>query len=572
MAEFVAHEVQVAASAGSQGNEPYHFVEGKTAVHDQISLVAAHAPVHILVHQAENDGLVSHQGLIVALGIGDGLLVGALVGQFVPYSAHAPLLVLELFDPFYPVVGYAHGHTEVKAHPAGGERSCKTRHSAHVLGYRDSLGVDFVYEHICKRQILDRVLIDSPVEIQGVVAESLAQPVIPVQHTGHSVEAEAVKVILLHPVLAVRKQEVFDFILPVVETPRAPGRMMSSGAGIEVQVVPPVEAAQAFGLVAHGVRVDYIHNDGNAPCVGVIDKCLELLRSAEAGAESKEIGHLIAERPVVGMLLQGHYLKDVVAQGSHSRKDLKAELLECADLLLLAAHSYMALVDERMGPASDLAVLPHIRRGVPYLGAEQLGLGILDSPCHIGGQPLSPSARPLYPQFVQISVMQEHRGQPKLPVALSYRGESISLYPFPIVEISNQKDAGGIGSPLPYHPLLTFPMERIVKMVIDPGTHRALPGELLALREDTLATRQNRSLVGFKPRISFENRLHFFRGAFFFAGHRFSSVLVFSVLKYVRHSLTSSAERLMHLSISSSPVEGSSTLWSISSSSRTALL
>src|SRR5574344_817403 len=171
MAEFISHEVQVSSSAGSKGHETDHLVQGDASVDKKILRALVHGKIHFLVHKTEDYGLVPDQGLIVTFSIRDGMLLCALVGQLPPDSAHAPLLVRELLNPFDPVVCDAHGHAEVKTDAADTKRCGETGHSA--------------------------------VEIIRIIAEILAETVIPVDHAGDTVEAESVNVIFLHPVFAV---------------------------------------------------------------------------------------------------------------------------------------------------------------------------------------------------------------------------------------------------------------------------------------------------------------------------------------------------------------------------------
>ena len=63
--------------------------------------------------------------------------------------------------------------------------------------------------------------------------------------------------------------------------------------------------------------MDDIHHHCDTSSVRVIHQMLELFRSPEPGGQCIEIGHLIAERPVVRMLLQGHYLQRVIAKFLH---------------------------------------------------------------------------------------------------------------------------------------------------------------------------------------------------------------------------------------------------------------
>ena len=76
---------------------------------------------------------------------------------------------------------------------------------------------------------------------------------VPVNHAGDTVETETVKMVFLHPELAVGQQETDHFIFPIIKTPRAPCRMVSLRAMVEVQVVPSVEKAEAFRLIVHTV-------------------------------------------------------------------------------------------------------------------------------------------------------------------------------------------------------------------------------------------------------------------------------------------------------------------------------
>ena len=402
--EFIAHEIEVAAPAGGCCDKANQLVQCNAPVHYWVRLILAHAEVHFLVDEAEDYGFVSHQCLVVALGIAYRLLIGALVGKLPPYSAHAPLLVREFLDPFDPVVGNAHCHPEVESYASGLEGSGQTGHSAHIFGNGESLGVDLVNQHIGQPEVGHRVLINALVEIQRVVTEVGTEAVVPVQHAGHSVEAESVQVILFHPVFAVGEQEVFHFVLAIIEAACAPGRVMSRRARIEVQVFPAVQQAKAFGFIAHGVRMDYIHDDGYTCSMGFIHQPLELFRSAEAGTQREEARYLITEGAVVRMLLQRHDLQGVVAKPLDSRQHGTAEVIESGHGFFLTAHAYVALVDERMRPGPGPAMLPLVRSRIPDLGAENLCVGVLHHACCVGRDALSPTAWPLYPQFVQGSV------------------------------------------------------------------------------------------------------------------------------------------------------------------------
>lgn len=53
--------------------------------------------VHLLVHEPERNGLVADKGLVMTLGVRDGLLVMATVNEGPHNVPHVPVFVFELF-------------------------------------------------------------------------------------------------------------------------------------------------------------------------------------------------------------------------------------------------------------------------------------------------------------------------------------------------------------------------------------------------------------------------------------------------------------------------------------------
>ena len=72
---------------------------------------------------------------------------------------------------------------------------------------------------------------------RGGYISGFASIVVPVEHAGHAVEAEAVQVVFRHPVLAVGQEEVPGLVLAIVEAAGAPGGMPALGAFVEIQVL-----------------------------------------------------------------------------------------------------------------------------------------------------------------------------------------------------------------------------------------------------------------------------------------------------------------------------------------------
>ena len=480
MAEFVAHEIQVAVAGGSGRDQADEFVQGDTPFHHIVLRTLVHAEVHFLVHEAEDDGLVAHQRLVMAFGIGDGLFLRALAREFPPHFAHGPLFVAAFLDPLDPVVGHAHAHAEVEAHAEGLEGGCQARHGRYILGDGDAVGIHLFHQLGGQGQVNHGVFVHAAVEVQAVIAEILAQTVVPVQHGGNAVEAETVDVVFLHPVFHIGQQVIAGFVLAVVEAAGAPGRMVALRAAVEVEIIRAVEFGQAFQGVLHAVAVHDVHDHGNAFTVGVVHQGLELLGRAETGAQRKEITYLIAERAVIRVLLQRHDLDGVVAQFFHARQHLFAEFLEGTHLLLFRRHADMAFVDERMGPLAGVAVLPDKLLGrSPHLGAEHFGHFVLHYAGGIGGQALSPAAGPFDVQFVQLAVPEEHFRNLQFPVAVPQGLEGIAVRALPVVEIADEEDLVGIGGKLPEHPAAIGALvQAVIHVVVHGILQQAVAGNV----------------------------------------------------------------------------------------------
>ena len=196
------------------------------------------------------------------------------------------------------------------------------------------------------------------------------------------------------------------------------------------------------------------------------------------------------------MLLKGHDLEGVVAELGHLGKDVPAEVLEGGDLLFLGAHTDMALINEGMGALPGALVLPDVRLGrIPDLGAEDLGVRVLNAAGHIGGQPLSPAAGPLDEEFVQHSVRKEHARNGQFPVAAADRVQGVGVGALPVVAFADQVDPGGVGRPFPQHPSsLGRLVKAVVEMIVD-GIVQGLPArELLPAGENRLVPAVNRRL------------------------------------------------------------------------------
>ena len=150
VSEFVAHEVEVCLAARRDGHQTYHLVQGHAAVDEYVLGFAVHRVVHQTVHQTEGYGLVTHECLIVRLGIGYGLDTGQTVCHDRPHLPNVPILVGCILEHLDPEVGYRHAEAVVEPHAAVVWREADAGHAAYLLGYGYGRGAEVMHQTVCE--------------------------------------------------------------------------------------------------------------------------------------------------------------------------------------------------------------------------------------------------------------------------------------------------------------------------------------------------------------------------------------------------------------------------------------
>ena len=174
MTELIPHEGQVAAVDGGGGHESDHLMQGYTAVCHIGRVTVLEMPVHIRIHEAEDNRLVAYQRLIVALRVGDGLLVLAPVRHLKQDMSGFPVFVLHLFDILDPEIRNTHRQAVIEAYTAIFYLRSQTRHAAHLLCDGDSIGLYLMNHFVSECQIHDRVAVFVAAEVRAVTVEVLA--------------------------------------------------------------------------------------------------------------------------------------------------------------------------------------------------------------------------------------------------------------------------------------------------------------------------------------------------------------------------------------------------------------
>ena len=217
MSEFIAHEIQITAVDGCCRSKTDHLVQGYATVYHFCLVSLPEVPVHIRVHQTEDDCLVAHQCLIMRLAVRDGLLVHTTVFDFPEDGRRLPCLIGQFLDGLDPVVRDVHGHTIVEAITAILKPGSQTGHARHLFCNGKRILVDFMDKAVGQSKVADGIIIFMSVEVITIVAESLSQSMAVIKHRSDTIKAEAVEMIFFQPVFAVGEEEVENLILSIVK-------------------------------------------------------------------------------------------------------------------------------------------------------------------------------------------------------------------------------------------------------------------------------------------------------------------------------------------------------------------
>ena len=205
MSELITHKVQIAAIDGSQCHQTDHLVQGYATLGHTINVFFREVPVHIGIYQTEDDSLVAHQRLVVTLTIRNRLLVRTAVLHFPENATGLPVLVTQFLNGLDPIIWDVHGHAIVETKTTVFELGSQSRHTAHLLSNSDGVGIHLVNQAIGQREIANGIVVLATIEVVGIATECLAQSMTVIEHRGDAVETEAIKLIFLKPITAVRK-------------------------------------------------------------------------------------------------------------------------------------------------------------------------------------------------------------------------------------------------------------------------------------------------------------------------------------------------------------------------------
>ena len=270
----------------------------------------------------------------MAFHIGNGRRIAE--RELIPQVAEVPVLIPCFLGKFDPQIGDPHAEAVIKPDAAVRNLFAHSRHTGHVLRHGNGRRFHFADQFVGELEIGHGVHIRVHGEILVERTEIRSECMVEIQHGGHAVKAEAVKMVFLQPESQIAQQEMQHFRLAVVEALGAPGRVVASAALVEELIGCAVKQIDALQRIADGVGMHHIQQNANAHAVRPVHKIFQILGVTEAAGSCIEAAHLIAEGSIEGMLHHRHQLDGVIAEILHMRKHLVGKLAVGGDAVILA--------------------------------------------------------------------------------------------------------------------------------------------------------------------------------------------------------------------------------------------
>ena len=154
---------------------------------------------------------------------------------------------------------------------------------------------------------------------------SALSPVVQVEHGGHRVHPDAVRVIFLRPEESIRDQEIADLVPRIVEDEGSPVRMASPHR-VRILIESPSVKGGEPPAVPRKMCGRPVQDDADPLLVKAVDEVLEILRTPEAGARRVIAGDLVAPGLIEGVFHHRHELHMGIALGLHIGCDLLRKL------------------------------------------------------------------------------------------------------------------------------------------------------------------------------------------------------------------------------------------------------
>ena len=165
------------------------------------------------------------------------------------------------------------------------------------------------------------------------------------------------------------------------------------------------------------------------------------------------------------MLLNGHELNGVIARPLDAGQHIVGKFPVAANALFFLGHAHMAFIDkERLAfGTAKVRIRPGIGRARPDLAVEAPGIGVLNHPADIQGNPVAHLAGGLGDLNLYQGKMGKRifSGQRDFPCSVPHGPKGMAL-PVPMVKITDEMQGPGMRRPFPIDPTIPRPVESVI--------------------------------------------------------------------------------------------------------------
>ena len=242
--------------------------------------------------------------------------------------------------------------------------------------------------------------------------------------------------------------------------------------------------------------------------MGVVDEGLQFVGGAKAAGGSEEVGDVVTEGPIVGVLGDGHHLDGVVAKASDTREDEGAEFLIGADAFALGGDAKVGFVDAGGGGLGRGRIFPLIRVvGMPNGAGELVVLGVLECVAGERGEAEMGAIVAHDTDFVVREMGEGVGGESEGPVTFLIASGGMGVV-VPVVEVAYERKLMSAGGIFAISPFLVFLIEEKSVGAVEVGV--CFEGRVSQFFKKAVSSADDGIVVGSEPRV-FRDEGKFFR-------------------------------------------------------------
>ena len=176
---------------------------------------------------------------------------------------------------------------------------------------------------------------------------------IEIDHAGHTVETEAVKMKLLQPELHVGEEKAKHLPFAVIKDLGVPVRVVTALPGVKILMARAIEPVQPLQGIFGSMGVNQVHDHRNILFMRLFNEVFQIFRSAKPARNRKKVGDMISKGAIVRVFGHRHQLNYIIPGIFYIGDHVIGELHKGANAFPLLCHPCMSLIDHQLFQPAD---------------------------------------------------------------------------------------------------------------------------------------------------------------------------------------------------------------------------